>query len=272
MNAAPPPPPHDAPPAWLVKAVAESVAGDQGPWLPLAGGRSNRVWRVGAVAVKLYQPRTATPLFPNDPAAEALALQSFAGHDLAPDFVASGAGWLAYRFQPGDIWREDPAAVGRLLGALHGLGPLPGLRPLPIGPQAIARHATRFAPSDLPPMPRPADPGPIRPTVVHGDAVPGNIVVTPGGLRLIDWQCPGNGDPVDDLALFLSPAMQVLYRGAPLTGAERQAFLGAYPCRSTVARYKVLAPILHWRIAAHCAFRAARGDAGYGAAIRLELA
>ena len=270
MTIAPPILPVDAPPPWLVQAVGATVP-IEGPWLPLEGGRSNRVWRAGDLAVKLYDPTSATPLFPNEPAAEALALQSLTSLPLAPSFVSSGAGWLAYRYQPGASWRQDPAAVARLLGELHGLGPLPGLRSLPVGPQQIGQQARSFAMAGLPPMPKLSDPGPVRPTIVHGDAVPGNIVVTPQGLRLIDWQCPGNGDPVDDLALFLSPAMQLLYRGAPLSLAEREAFLAAYPCRATVARYVLLAPLLHWRIAAHCAFRAARGDDVYGAAIQLEL-
>ena len=44
----------------------------------------------------------------------------------------------------------------------------------------------------------------------------------------------GPGGPVDDLALFLSPAMQVLYRGRPLTAEEGAAFLDAYPNRTAL--------------------------------------
>jgi hypothetical protein len=66
--------------------------------------------------------------------------------------------------------------------------------------------------------------------------------------------------------------MQVLYRGRPLTAEEGAAFLDAYPNRRTVERYLRLAPLLGWRIAAHCALRAARGDQGYAEALRLQLA
>ena len=42
-------------------------------------------------------------------------------------------------------------------------------------------------------------------------------------MRLIDWQCPALGDPAEDIACFLSPAMQVIYGAGPLDAArERQ--------------------------------------------------
>jgi hypothetical protein len=66
--------------------------------------------------------------------------------------------------------------------------------------------------------------------------------------------------------------MQQLYRGRPLSAGETAAFLAAWPRGAEVARYRLLAPLLHWRLAAHCAARARRGDAGYGDALRLELA
>lgn len=255
----------------LRAAVRASLPEIGRDWQPLQGGRSNRVWRIGDLVVKHYRPETATPLFPNDPATEAAALRQF-GPDLAPEYRASGAGWLAYGFLPGPCWASGPADVARLLFRVHRATPPAGLRRLPMGAAAIAADAAGFAGPGLPPCPQvpPVDlPAPVP---VHGDPVPGNIVVTARGLRLIDWQCPGLGDPVDDLALFLSPAMQWLYRGAPLAEAEVAAFLAAYPDAATVRRYLVLRPVLHWRIAAHCAFRAARGDAAYADALRLELA
>jgi hypothetical protein len=66
--------------------------------------------------------------------------------------------------------------------------------------------------------------------------------------------------------------MQWLYRGAPLSADETSAFLSAYGNPATIARYRALAPVLHWRIAAHCAWRAARGDTDYAQAMRLESA
>lgn len=239
---------------------------------PLAGGRSNRLWRLGETVVKLYDLGAARPLFPNDPQAEVTALRALAGSSLAPDLLHMGEGWIAYRFCPGATWQRDPRPVAQALARLHRRAAPTGLRALPMGAAAIAAHAQSFAPVGLPPLPAFAEAVPAQPRLVHGDAVPGNMIATSATLTLIDWQCPGAGDPVDDLALFLSPAMQQLYRGAPLTADETAAFLAAYPDPVVIARYHALRPLLHWRIAAHCALRAAEGDADYAAALKLECA
>jgi hypothetical protein len=39
-----------------------------------------------------------------------------------------------------------------------------------------------------------------------------------------------------------------------------------------VARYNALRPLFHWRMAAYCLWRAARGDIGYAQAAALEIA
>jgi aminoglycoside phosphotransferase (APT) family kinase protein len=59
---------------------------------------------------------------------------------------------------------------------------------------------------------------------------------------LIDWQCPAVGDPCEDIAIFLSPAMQLAYRGTVLSRAEEQVFLTAYSDASTLKRYANIAP------------------------------
>ena len=71
--------------------------------------------------------------------------------------------------------------------------------------------------------------GPVARRLVHRDAGPGNLIDTGDRLLLIDWQAPGAGDPVEDLAAFLSPAFQILYGREPLTDDEEGAFLDAYP-------------------------------------------
>ena len=37
---------------------------------------------------------------------------------------------------------------------------------------------------------------------IHGDPVPGNVLVAPHGIVLIDWDFAGMGDPAWDLAYF----------------------------------------------------------------------
>ena len=101
--------------------------------------------------------------------------------------------------------------------------------------------------------------------------MPGNIIATPNGPVLIDWQCPARGDPAEDLATFLSPAMHWLYRGKLPDEAERAQFLDAYPDPVVVDRYLRLAPLFRWRMAAHCLWKAERGAADYATALKLEL-
>lgn len=260
----------DRPPLFLCRAVAQALPEtSQDQWHRLCGGRSNRVWRVGDIVVKLRCPESATPLFPNDSGTEALALQSLAPLGIAPQLLAQGETWLAWQFLSGAPWRGE-GGIADLLGCLRRAPLRPGLPLRPMGARAIAQHAIGFAPSGLPALPALPDLQLPAPSLVHGDFVPGNILATADGLRLIDWQCPGLGDPVDDLALFLSPAMQGLYRGAPLSAEAVAAILAELP-PDFAHRYLALRPILHWRIAAHCAFRARRGDTDYDLALRMEL-
>lgn len=263
-----------APPDPAKAALAQIDPGlAQAVWTPLLGGRTNLVWRAGDLVVKQYDPTAASLLFPNDPRAEATALRALAPHGLAPELRAAGLGWLIYRHIPGSLWQGNPAPVARMMHRLHRTAPHPDFRILPNGSTALLAQATTIA-QGLALPPPPPDPGlpPVPPCIVHGDAVAGNILHGPMGPILIDWQCPGLGDPCDDLAAYLSPAMQWLYTGQPLAPGDRDAFLAAYPDAATVARYRALAPLLHWRIAAHCAYRAARGDADYAAALSLECA
>jgi aminoglycoside phosphotransferase (APT) family kinase protein len=260
-----------APPPALRAAAAAHLPAPQAPWRPLRGGRVNRLWRVGGAVVKQFDPAGDSPLFPNSAADEAAALRFAAPQGLAPALRAAGPDWVIRSHAPGRPWRSDPGLAARLLARLHALPPPASFAPRPGGSAAILAQAAAIGA----PWPAPADPGigpPARPAPLHGDPVPGNILVHRGSALLIDWQCPAAGDPAEDIALFLSPAMQWLYRGAPLSADDTAAFLAAYGDAAAVARYRALAPLLHWRIAAHCAWRARRGDAGYARALRLEQA
>ncbi len=232
-----------------------------GALTPLAGGTVNRVWRWrrpgGDLVLKLYAARGASPLFPNDPVAEWRALTALSGTGLAPEPVATLPGHpygLVYGHVEGTPWSGDPAPVGAALARLHALDPPPGLRQVGAG--------TAF---------------------IHGDPVPGNILVSGArsgarsgagsraGLRFIDWQCPGAGDPVHDLALFLSPAMQVAAGREPLTDAAAARFLDAYGDPDAAARLRAQAAMIQARVAAHCRWRIARSPRRaplYAAALR----
>lgn len=261
-----PPPPANAALALLDPGLSKA------DWQPLQGGRTNSVWRVGGFVVKCHRPDASTPLFPNDPRAEAAALDLLSPFALSPRLRARGENWIIYDHVIGPRWQGDPAPIAAMLHRLNGVAVSPdAFRPLPNGSAALLAHAASFAPAGFPaPPPDPGIPRVI-PRLVHGDAVPGNVLTTPTGPLLIDWQCPGMGDPAEDLATLTSPAMMWLYTGQNMPLGWVDALLGGYPCAATVARTRALRPLYLWRIAAHCAWKAARGDADYAQALQIEL-
>ena len=262
-------------------------------WTPLTGGRSNRLWRIagaptctgGALVLKLFAPADDNPLFRNDPDAEAALLCHLAPHGLAPMLLARAntpmGTCLLYEHVQGQPWRSGVASAAHLLGRLHDIPTPAGLPAAPDGSAALAAHTARILDACptatardarmLAPC-RTAVPPSGRRSLLHGDPVPGNLIGRGARWRLIDWQCPATGDPCEDLALFLSPAMQAIYRGGPLTVAQREAFLAACPDRAAAARYRRLAPWYHWRMLAYCLWRAALGSPDAEAAVRAERA
>ncbi|MBT9385843.1 aminoglycoside phosphotransferase family protein [Pseudooceanicola sp. CBS1P-1] len=276
--------------AQTLRAALPGLGLPQDGWQPLSGGRSNRAWRVatpgGDLVVKLYRPAAASALFPNDARAEAAALRALADTGLAPRLAAtqdtSEGSCILYHHLPGPSWAEAdlpaPEAAG-LLRRLHARPCPPGLRAAPNGSETL-RQAIRAQLGHGPdseallarlPDDRIAE-GPV--CFLHGDPVPGNVILTPQGERLIDWQCPAVGDPCLDLALMLSPAMHWLYRGKALdpgTAARIAAdYWAGHP--DGAARYRRLIPFLQARIAAYCLWRARRGSAPDARAAALEIA
>ncbi len=247
--------------------------------LPLYGGRTNYVWHSGDMVIKLFAERTHNPLFTNDPKREISVLKELDGENIAPKFLGHGlfrgATWLVYHHIKGHTWTNDTSAVADLLGRLHAR---PRPPELPLGPngsdqleQMIQKllalcppcQETReimidaFALSPVPPL--------ARPCLIHADPVSSNFVSGEEKLVLIDWQCPVLGDPTEDLATFLSPAMHQTYRDRVLSDSEIDHFLSTYPNPMFVERYLKLRPWYHRRMAAYCLWR---GDQN---AARLEI-
>ncbi len=274
------------PPAPVTHALqARGLANASTIYEPLRGGRSNHLWKFASngrnLVCKLYTNRT-TPLFPNDPNAEQLALKHVSGKGLGPEPVMTvNAGnriALIYEFIEGQRWQRNATAVGALLARLHAVPPPSGLRRIPAGGREIVGSGQRML-SDydgpdvqrlliLQPEPPDVPAAPL--AFLHGDVVPENLVDGPHGLRLIDWQCPAIGDPTEDLAMFLSPAMQTLYGGAPLAEASRTRFLDALGNPIIAERYHALAPAFHWRMAAYCLWQSMQGEADYLIGFSLE--
>jgi len=97
-------------------------------WKPMRGGRTNDIWRVetasGTLVCKLFRPKRGSPLFPNDPGAEAAALLALNGSGIAPDYIESCrtrvGTCLLYRHAPGTQWHKGAPAVAHVLAAGEG--------------------------------------------------------------------------------------------------------------------------------------------------------
>ncbi len=273
-----------APPARLTEAwKASGSIPDAAHWTPQTGGHSNPVWRVRDgrqdLICKLYHVEKSSPLFGNDPKHEAIALTKLEGQGVAPNLVATldtpAGPSLIYRYLSGPQWCGNVVEVAHLLAKLH-RQPVPhGLPSAPSAPEGLLHQTRLMHPSPsalsdslrsitLPKLPA------IAPVFLHGDVVPGNLVETRSGLQLIDWQCPAIGDPCLDIAIFLSPAMQIIYGHRPLTAPEIQTFFDAYGQPEVTQRYLALAPVFHLRMAAYCAWKGARGSQAHAAAEVVE--
>jgi len=241
---------------------------------PLTGGFWNDNFRVRDAGfdwvVKRYRSGEGASLFPVLPEAEANALHALSGSGVAPEPVAffrAGAPVLVYEYWPGEAWREGVIAVADLLRRLRAVPAegLRGFRPLPVGPEGILaqgddllegiRHddlAARLCSLRPTPVEGPAL---RRPSLAHTDVGAGNLIVGAGGIRLIDWQCPGIGDPAEDAWAFLSPVFQILFNHAPLARDECETFVKAYDDPGTIHRLASLSPFFAYRMAAYCCLR-----------------
>jgi thiamine kinase-like enzyme len=266
--------------------VALGLVSDQDQWQVLTGGQSNFVWRVTGTAdfvVKLFTSTESNPIYANTPQAEYDCLIALQGSGIAPDPIAfeeTDVGFvLIYSFLHGDIWQSNVPEVSALLKRLHIHTPAKGLRMIPTTGDYVHDQAAEILEGlsgRLVERIRDAEPSraivkEVEPCFVHTDVVVGNLVSTVDGLRLIDWQCPAIGDPVIDIAMFLSPAMHSIYGDRQLSLAEEAEFLLQFD-EEIQSRYATLANQYHWRMAAYCAWRADQGVSRYGLAAEIELA
>lgn len=265
--------------------VARGLIPSETMWTRQTGGRTNQVWRIDfkaqSLICKIYAPSDGNPLYPNFARAEFATLTALQGQDIAPEpltmFALNGVDVVVYHHLTGHPWREDLSSVAALLARIHAQQAPAILRMLPSGSKALRNQIDAILAECTASLPfeRDADGPDIGPTqspnLIHTDVVASNIVVTQNGPKLIDWQCPALGDPCEDLASFLSPAMQCLYGNPPLSDPEVQTFLDAYPNKNTVQRYRLLAPLFHQRIAAYCLWKSEQGDLDYADAMQLEL-
>jgi aminoglycoside phosphotransferase (APT) family kinase protein len=265
--------------------VGDGLISADTQWCEQTGGRTNKVWRLTGdldLICKLYLDASQNPLYANTPLAEYECLRALDGAHVAPaahGFVETDLGpVLLYHYIEGRVWDGDATEVADLLSRVHTLAPPKNLRILSgdvidVAAQGLSildkvndRHGVelRALRPDVSVVSTPH-------VLIHTDVVAGNLIYGADGLRLIDWQCPAFGDPVVDVAMFLSPAMHMIYGSSPLSGGERDAFLNAIN-PDLRARYHNVGMLYHWRMAAYCLWRAAQGQVGYNDAAQLEMA
>ena len=275
------------PPAALVEQVTDRLTWLAGAnWQALSGGRSNFAWKATPealhepVVVKLYRGPARNPLFPNEPLAEAALLRALDETGLAPrlleTFESSLGACNIYSHIPGQSWEDGAGQVGACMKRLHQMDPPAGLRHVPDGSKELEAQTnailSQCASSSLNALNPSGEIAPSKHSVLlHGDIVPGNVISNETGLHLIDWQCPAIGDPCEDIAIFLSPAMQLIYRGIPLESDSNTAFFAQYDNARVESRYLDLAPWYHWRMAVYCQWQAENGQPDYAAGRDLEI-
>ena len=220
----------------------------------LRGGRTNRAWRLTGqgrdLVLKLYARDGGNPLFPNDPGAEAICLTHAPLSALAPRLAARGKGdageWVLYPWVEGPHWSGDMAQAARALRALHRTPAPAGLRRVDCAPAVLIDAGARFLELCAGPQARrlsalrpdpPEMPADTAPVLLHGDPVAANIVIGPDGPVFIDWQCPATGDACADIAILLSPAMRMLYRGGTPRAGDTERFFASYGDAETAARH-----------------------------------
>jgi len=253
-------------------------------WHSQVGGRTNKVWRIKGdkdLICKLYTNRHNNPLFGNNPLAEYMCLKWLENACIAPrvyKFLETPIGHvLLYHYIEGSVWSNDVGSVSELLNRVHNLKPIKMLRKLPGSSNDIKKSALciinklnfhhkseliKICPQILIPD--------IEPALIHTDVVVGNLIFGNNKLKLIDWQCPANGDPVVDIAMFLSPGMHTLYSTNVLSTSDYNNFLlGLKP--QVRDRYNTIGPLYHWRLAAYCLWKFEQGIKEYKNAASAEI-
>ena len=250
----------------------------QGEAVPLDGGITNRNYRArfGASEVVVRMPGKDTDLLGIDREAERLANECAARAGVAPEVVAAltDPPCLVTRFVSGrELGPEDlraPAALAEVaasLRAVHDCGETVGVSFSCF--RIVETYAERTA-SRCGSVPAEYDvahavaarietalTGVIGPPVLcHNDLLPSNFLGSKAGIKLIDWEYTGMGDPYFDLGNF------AVNNG--LEAAEEEAFLAAYlgeaPGPHRLARLRAMRFMSDFREAMWAVFQGSLSD------------
>jgi thiamine kinase len=264
--------------------LLHGVISSQTMWYVQTGGRTNRVWRlVGEkdLICKLYLANKTNPLFNNNPEAEYRCLLWLDGSGIAPKpykYLKTPFGEvLLYNYIKGQTWSNDVGAVSELLTRIHKHKNPKGLRILSGWPKDIKQSGLKiinklnnYHKDKLIGICPDVSISNFEPVLLHTDVVPGNLILSDKGLRLIDWQCPAIGDPIVDIMMFLSPSMHEIYGSRKLYMKDYEVFLMSLTSNLR-NRYNIIGPLYHWRLAAYCFWKAEQGFIEYENAALAEI-
>ena len=245
----------------------------------LTGGYHNYVYRLRNNdgidwVIKQYVTHSDVPLFPVLPDHESGALKVLKETGVTPKYidflphVEKGA-ILIYEFVEGEQWQKDTSLVARMLAKVHQTKSNQTLqnafRQLPYKPADLIQQTQSIlglmqdsseATSQLDRYLIDSHwSEQIECSLIHTDCGPGNIVIGNQQSVLIDWQCPGLGDPIEDLINFSSPSMQILYGLSPLIDQQLSEFFDAYDNPEAITRLNTNGIYYRARFVAYCFYR-----------------
>lgn len=244
---------------------------------PLPVNYTSRFWRMdvpGRVYVikEFFPGNEDNPLYPTLPHQEADALTVLARHDLAPELEAfskspTGTPLLIYGYSPPKSVEIDVREAAGLIGRFAAMRePVPGHQTVPAGFHEVLERGDAML-AAIPDSRKAVNLNRLRPedgsvprrelkrSLVHRSFCLGTIQATGDGARLIDWQYAGLGDPVEDIAGFVSPGLATLYGLHPLVAELEEKFLQSYPDQEIAERFLEERAAYHWRLAAYCLMR-----------------
>jgi len=191
---------------------------------PLVGGLNNHSWRLD-VGGRRYVVRLSSDGDESlgvDRGSEAALLATAGAAGLAPTLVACDLEnrLLITHYVDGEVWTLadacDPHNIARMahaLTSLHGLEVPAGVRVRSFHEQALRLERVVRATGERADAPLAARAGEVftrldaakaRRTLCHDDLHHLNVVDDGRRLTLIDWEYGGHGDPIFDLASFVS--------------------------------------------------------------------
>ena len=271
--------------------VQAGLISQNATWSKFSGGRSNSVWKVksddGLVCVKLYQENWNNPLYSNNSLDELVCLTALHDKRICPQPIAhvktAYGDCLIYDHVTGKTTTDEVEKVAATFAMLHQHDPIASLPRVASTADALIQHTYSILSSCSDDLrneliklrPKHKEEMDVTWQMLHRDPTPNNILVSASQCYLIDWQSPGLGHPVEDLCHFLSPAMRILYGAAPISTAQRQAFIAAYCDHHSdfdIHTLDAMQAFYHWRLAAYCAWKISQGNQDYSKGLDHEIA